>query len=111
MTDRIKELEEQANVILEWCRQQQLPEEERDILELKDRFTLLWERVINPSWNLELGKFRLRKRFKKHTATVYWYRRNDGSVVYFHQPQDTCHTAGHMKFIGTSTVEFTEPQE
>ncbi len=31
MTDRISELEEQAKVILEWCRQQkELPEEQRD---------------------------------------------------------------------------------
>ena len=110
MNDRIKELEEQAKVILEWCRQQHLPQEERDVLEYIESGNTEWKPSINPTWNLGYRTFRLRKRPKKHTATVYWYRRNDGSVVYFHQPQDTCHTAGHMKFIGTSTVEFTEPQ-
>lgn len=37
MTDRISEIEEQTKVILEWCRQQRLPDEERDILEFRDR--------------------------------------------------------------------------
>lgn len=110
MTDRIKELEEQAKVILEWCRQQQLPEEERDILELKDRFTLLWERVINPSWNLDLGKFRLRKHPKKHTATVYWYRYGNGKVgSSLAQPHE--HQWPGAVLLGTTTTEFTEPQE
>ena len=36
MTDRISELEEQAKVILDCCRQQRLPEEQRDILEFRE---------------------------------------------------------------------------
>lgn len=43
MSDRINEIEEQAKVILEWCRQQRLPEEERDILELRSRGGAEWE--------------------------------------------------------------------
>lgn len=105
MRDRIKELEEQAKVILEWCRQQQLPEDERDILEFKKLLSSIWERVIETSWNLDLGKFRLRKRPKKHTATLYWYRDINGSVFASFSKPRTYPT------IGTSTVEFTESQE
>lgn len=105
MNDRIDEIEEQAKIILEWCRQQRLPKEERDILEFKKLLSSIWERVIEPSWNLSLGKYRLRKRPKKHTVMVYWWRDTDGSVfASLGKPRD-------YSIIGTSTVEFTEPQE
>lgn len=46
---------------------------------------------------------RLRKRIKKHTVMVYWWRDTDGSVfASLGKPRD-------YSLIGTSTVEFTEP--
>jgi len=37
MSDRINQIEEQAKVILEWCRQRKgLPEEQWDILECRE---------------------------------------------------------------------------
>lgn len=110
MTDRINEIEEQAKVILEWCRQQRLPENERDILELRERWTTgrkEWIKTTNNPTNINLFDFRLRKQPKKHTATVYWYRYQNDLVVHRISPS----AVSEAKLIGTSTVEFTEPQE
>ena len=107
MTDRINEIEEQAKVMLEWCRQQrELPEKEkRDILEYREIGDPSWHVVSdNPAWCIDLLRYRLRKRPKKHAATVYWWRDTDGLVI----PSLRKHSG---TFLGTSTVEFTEPQE
>lgn len=109
MTDRIKELEEQAKVILEWCRQQQLPEEERDFCEAQSisRDNAEWHIWATAPVFLDTYRFRLRKRPKTHKATVHWYRYPNGSVVYRVSPS----AVSKAKLIGTSKVEFTEPQE
>ena len=110
MSDRISELEEQAKVILEWCRQQRLPEEQRDILELRERWLngrQDWVKTTNHPTNLDLFDFRLLKRPKTHKATVYWYRYRNGTISHRITPT----TADALKLLGTSTVEFTEPQE
>lgn len=113
MSDRIKELEEQAKVILEWCRQQRLPEEQRDIFELRPHGGAEWEwEEYHPSHgepNFKVFQYRLLKRPKKHTATVYWYRNGDGIVrpslakLEYQWPGSV--------LLGTTTTEFTEPQE
>lgn len=104
MTDRIIELEEQAKVIVEWCRQQrEVPEGQRDILEFRNFCGPHWEVVFEPTWNFLLGEYRLRKRPKTHKATVYWWQDTDGSIF----PS----LSKPIRPIGTSTVEFTEPQE
>jgi len=56
MTDRIDEIEEQAKVILDCCRQQRLPEEHRDILEYRE--------IGDPHWVVvfEGGKPRFKLR-------------------------------------------------
>lgn len=111
MTDRIKELEEQAKVILEWCRQQRLPEEERDILEFRRRqlnSSQEWTRAVTVQpTNLNLYDWRLSKRPKTRTATVYWWRYSNGNIA----PSLKRVEWPDVKLIGTSTVEFTEPQE
>lgn len=110
MSDRIAEIEEQAKVMLEWCRQQkELPEEERDILELRSRGGAEWEwepwSIAHGGMNFKVFEYRLRKRPKTHTVMVYWWRDTDGSVfASLSKPRD-------YSLIGTSTVEFTEPQE
>ncbi len=109
MRDRIDEIEEQAKVILEWCKQQRLPEEQRDILELRERWlngNQEWIKTTMNPVNLNLYDFRLRKRPKTHKATVYWYRYPDGSVAYGVLPS----ALSKAEVIGTSTTEFTEPQ-
>ncbi len=112
MNDRINEIEEQAKVILEWCRQQQLPEEERDIFELRPHGRAEWEwEEYHPSHgepNFKVFQYRLRKRPKKHTVTVYWYRSKDGKVTPSLYSQDLWPGA---VLLGTTTDEFTEPQE
>lgn len=110
MIDRINEIEEQAKVIFEWCRQQkELPEEKRDILELRERWLngkKEWVKTTNNPTNLNLFDFRLRKRPKTHKATVYWLQDTDGSIFPSFR-KEVCGLAP----IGTSTTEFTEPQE
>lgn len=113
MSDRIAEIEEQAKVILEWCRQQkELPKEEQDILELRSRGGAEWEwepwSIAHGDMNFKVFEYRLRKRIKKHTATVYWYRYSNGAVSYRLSPVSVL---ADTKFLGTNTVEFTEPQE
>lgn len=112
MSDRIKELEEQAKVILEWCRQQRLPEEERDILEFRRRqlnSSQEWTKAVTVQpTNLNLYDWRLRKRPKTHKTTVYWYRSKEGKVT------PSLHTTDFWTngiLLGTTTDEFTEPQE
>lgn len=113
MSDRIEEIEQQAKVILEWCRQQkELPEEERDILELRSRGGAEWEwepwSIAHGGMNFKVFEYRLRKRPKKHTATVYWYRNSSGIITRsLIPPLVNCTDS----LLGTSTVEFTEPQE
>ncbi len=109
MTDRIKELEEQAKVILEWCRQQRLPKEERDIFELHPHGGAEWEwEEYHPSHgepNFKVFQYRLRK----HTATVYWYRYGNGKVGSSLAPPHEHQWPGAV-LLGTTTDEFTEPQ-
>lgn len=106
MSDFIDRLEKNAKVFLEWCRQQkELPQEERDILEF--RIDDKWYPVMDDFVPWHHDKYRLRKRFKKHTATVYWYRDAIGVVKHSLEQID----APWFNRIGISTVEFTEPQE
>lgn len=111
MNDRISEIEEQAKVILEWCRQQkELPEEKRDILEFRKRqlgSSQDWMVTTSATpTDLNLYDWRLRKRPKKHKVTVYWLQDTDGSVF----PSFRKEVCG-LALIGTSTVEFKEPQQ
>lgn len=111
MNDRINELEEQAKVILEWCRQQkELPEEQRDILELRRKPSGAWMPVDEPACNLALYECRLSKRPKTHKATVYWYRYAGGQVGPSLSTQQDHQWPGAV-LLGTTTDEFTEPQE
>lgn len=103
----IDSLEKNAKVFLEWCRQQkELPGDERDILEY--RFRDEWRPVRDGFVPWHQDEYRLRKRIKKHTATVYWYRYSNGAVSYRLSPVSVL---ADTKFLGTNTVEFTEPQE
>lgn len=108
MNDRISEIEEQAKVILEWCRQQRLPDEQRDIFEFTEKGDPCWHvHVGNPAWCLDVLRYRLRKQPKTHKATVYWYKYPNGTVTHKLSPS----MIDSNLLIGTSTVEFTEPQE
>lgn len=115
MIDRINEIEEQAEVILEWCRQQkELPEEKRDIFELRRRGGADWEwekyHSSHGEPNFHVFEYRLRKRPKTHTATVYWYRNAGGQVGPSLSTQQDHQWPGAV-LLGTTTDEFTEPQE
>lgn len=107
MSDFIDSLEKNAKVFLEWCRQQkELPGDERDILEF--RIDDKWYPVMDGFVPWHHDEYRLRKRFKKHTATVYWYRNSSGTITRsLIPPLVNCTDS----LLGTSTVEFTEPQE
>lgn len=118
MADRISEIEEQAKVILEWCQQQRLPEEQRDIFELRPRGIGEWSGKGNWEWeeyhpshgepNFHVFEYRLRKRPQTHKVTVYWYRNGDGIV----RPSlaKLEHQWSGSVLLGTTTDEFTEPQ-
>ena len=111
MNDRISELEAQAKVILEWCRQQkELPEGERGVLESRHKPHGEWTPVNNPTWHVTRYEFRLRKRPKTHKATVYWYRYAGGQVGPSLSTQQDHQWPGAV-LLGTTTDEFTEPQE
>lgn len=111
MSDRIKELEEQANVILEWCRQQSLPEEDRDFCEAQSisRDNAEWHIWATAPVFLDTYRFRLRKRPKIYKVTVYWYRNGDGIVRPSLAKRE--HQWPGSVLLGTTTDEFTEPQE
>lgn len=99
---------EQAEVMRRWHEQQELPKSERDILEFRHFNDTAWIVVLEPVWNFNYGEYRLRKRPKTHTATVYWYRNGDGIV----RPSlaKLEHQWPGSTLLGETTDEFTEPQ-
>ena len=66
---------EQAEVMRRWHEQQSLPKSERDIVEFRRFNALTWQVVLEPTWNFYLGEYRLLKRPRKKTVTVYLYRK------------------------------------
>lgn len=73
---------EQADVMRRYYEQQTLPEEQRDILEYRERHCTQWLTYIlgEPGWKFCDHEYRLRKRPQKKTVTVYLYRSIDGNL-------------------------------
>ena len=64
---------EQAEVMRRWHEQQALHESERDILEWRGKNSTAWGISLVPTWNFMKFEYRLRKRPRKQTVTVYLY--------------------------------------
>lgn len=93
---------EQAEVMRRWHEQQMLPESERDILEFKQFGD--WQVVTEPVWNFYLGEYRLRKRPRQKTVTVYLYRA--GNMVF------TCpRLVLNYKLLGQADITYEEEND
>lgn len=95
---------EQAEVMRRWHEQKALPESERDILEVKPWESAVWTLSTSPSWDFSLREYRLRKRPRQRTVTVYLYR--DGNTVF------SCLNLGpNYKLIGQADITYEEPDD
>lgn len=93
---------EQAEVMRRWYEQKALPESEREILEVKPWESAVWTLSTSPSWDFSLREYRLRKRPKTKTVTVYLYRA--GEVVL------SCLNPGsNYRILGQADITYEEP--
>lgn len=97
---------EQAEVMRRWHEQQALPKSERDILEWRDKRSTDWSISLVPTWNFQHCEFRLRKRPRQKTVTVYLHKsRLTNTFVLSFAPIEHCEP------LGQADITYEEPDD
>lgn len=96
---------EQAEVMRRWHEQQELPKSERDILEFRHFNDTAWIVVLEPVWNFNYGEYRLRKRPRWKTVTVYLYRPADDFLLPALVP------GKDFELLGQADITYEEPDD
>lgn len=95
---------EQAEVMRRWYEQKTLPVSERDILEVKHLPREEWIPEDAPTWNFFLSKYRLLKRPREKTVTVYLVRA--GNIV------ASCLNPGpNHRLLGQADITYEETDD
>lgn len=98
---------EQADVMRRWHEQLELPESERDILESRThKLNKLdeWTISFSPAWNFLVSEYRLRKRPRKKTVTVYLHRK--GTLTFASLLSDATNT-----LLGQADITYEETDD
>lgn len=95
----------QAEVMRRWHEQQALPESERDVLEWRDKSSTAWGLSLVPTWNFMMCEYRLRRRPRQKTVTVYLYR-NDR-----HRLLSSLLPGLQFEFLGQADITYEEPND
>lgn len=94
---------EQAEVMRRWHEQLALPKEERDILEVRHKPRGEWVIQDSPVWNFALREFRIRKRPRHKTVTVYLYR-GDSTATF-----PSFQSLTDYELLGQADITYEEP--
>lgn len=95
---------EQAEVMRRWHEQRSLPEDQRDILEFKSRQMPNWTEATMPSWDFSLREYRLRKRPRQKTVTVYLH--HDGLSLF-----SSLRPGSTKKPLGQADITYEETDD
>lgn len=95
---------EQAEVMRRWYEQKSLPKDLQDILEVRHIPRGDWMTEDAPTWNFALCEYRLRKRPRQKTVTVYLYRAGN-SVFSCLKP------APVYKLLGQADITYEETDD